>query len=322
MLREGVVYRGNSGLYEIKVIGDDQQYSARLKGTLKKQLIYSTSGSRPSRVTSARKRRTTDPIAIGDSVVFDDIDHLIQEVKPRHSELARSSPQTGEQHVLVANLDTVFVVFAAAEPKPDLWLMDRFLVLVEAVDLAAEIIINKCDLLSDLSETTARMDPYVKAGYRIHYLSVRQEIGIEELRATLSGKISAFAGPSGVGKSSILNRIKPGLKLKTGDVGEVTFKGRHTTTTAELIPLNDQSSWVADTPGLRQIDFWEIDTDDLEQCFPEFANFLDDCQYTNCTHRTEPGCKIIAEVASGRIDNRRYRSFLQMLGEKSGKTPQ
>ena len=317
MQREGIVYRGNSGLYEIRVTGESSVYTARLKGTLKKELVYSTSGSRPQRVTRARKRRSTDPIAIGDKVVFDDSEHLIQEIKPRHSELARSSPQTGEQHVLVANLDTVFVVFAAAEPKPDLWLLDRFLVLVEFAELKAEIVINKCDLLADLSETTTLLDPYVHAGYRIHYISARQSVGLDELKSALSGNISAFAGPSGVGKSSLLNRLKPGLKLKTGDVGEITFKGRHTTTSAELIPLDDQSSWVADTPGLRQVDFWDVDPDNLEYCFPEFQAFLDNCQYNNCSHRIERGCAIRDAVESGKIDDRRYRSFVQICGEKT-----
>jgi ribosome biogenesis GTPase len=316
MLLEGVVYRGNSGLYEIRVDGDETPYVARLKGTLKKELIYSTSGSRPLRVTQAKKRRATDPIAIGDTVKFDVDEHLIQEVLPRRSELARSSPQTGEQHVLVANLDTVFVVFAASEPKPDPWLLDRFLVLVESADLKAEIVINKCDLLTDLTSTYELMKPYADAGYRIHYISAKQVLGIDTLRNVLSKKISAFAGPSGVGKSSILNRLKPGLKLKTGDIGEITFKGRHTTTTAELIPLDTEQSWVADTPGLRQVDFWDVDADQLEFCFPEFKDFLDGCHYTNCSHKTEPGCLLRAEVDAGRVDSRRYKSFLQMRGEK------
>jgi len=317
MQREGIVYRGNSGLYDIRVSGESAVFSARLKGTLKKELIYSTSGSRPQRVTRARKRRATDPIAIGDTVVFDVDERLIQEIKPRHSELARSSPQTGEQHVLVANLDTVFVVFAAAEPKPDLWLLDRFLVLVESAELLAEIVINKCDLVPDLEETRILLEPYVLAGYRVHYLSARQSFGIDELRNALSTKISAFAGPSGVGKSSILNRLKPGLKLKTGDVGEITYKGRHTTTTAELIPLDENSSWVADTPGLRQVDFWDVDPENLEYCFPEFRDFLDNCQYNNCSHRIEQGCAIRSAVEDGKIDDRRYRSFVQMSSEKA-----
>jgi ribosome biogenesis GTPase len=317
MQREGVVYRGNSGLYEIRVSGDaSAAYTARLKGTLKKELIYSTSGSRPLRVTSTRKRRATDPIAIGDRVIFDPDEHLIVEVLPRHSELARSSPQSGEQHVLVANLDTVFVVFAAAEPKPDPWLLDRFLVLVEAADLTAEIVINKCDLVSDLSTTQSLLEPYQSAGYRVYYLSARQSVGIDELREALTGKISAFSGPSGVGKSSILNRIKPGLKLKTAEVGEITFKGRHTTTTGELIPLDDYSSWVADTPGLRQVDFWEFDKENLEHCFPEFRDYLSDCQYANCIHTNEPGCRLRDAVATGKVDDRRYRSFLQIRGDK------
>ena len=213
---------------------------------------------------------------------------------------------------MVANLDLVSVVFAAVNPHPDPWLLDRFLVLVEAAELRAQIIVNKCELLEDLNPLRLLFAPYIQAGYPIHFMSVRGGFGIEELRATLRGTISAFTGPSGVGKSTIVNALKPGLALKTGDVSEITFKGRHTTTAAELITMDNEGTWLADTPGLRQLDFWDIDKSEIMYCFPEFQPYLGTCQFADCYHHQEPGCAVRLASEMGEINERRYRSFLQM----------
>ena len=197
---------------------------------------------------------------------------------------------------------------------PIFWLLDRFLVAAEATELAAEIIVNKIDLCEDIDAMRAEFEIYERIGYRVHFTAARVGVGMPELLQALRGKISAFAGPSGVGKSSLLNTIQPGLKLKTGDVGLTTHKGRHTTTTAELIPLEDEiDTWVADTPGLRQVEFWEIDLEDLEYCFPELAPYRAECQFGNCTHQTEPGCAVRAAVRVGNISSRRYESYAQMM---------
>lgn len=313
---EGTVFKGTSGNYFVRVRGGADIYIVKLRGNLKKELEYTTSASRPRRVTRARKRRATDPVSVGDTVIIDPVSKVIEKVLARRSEFARTVPGGREQHVLVANLDTVFVTFAAANPLPNLWLLDRFLVASEAVELTPHIIVNKIDVAVDPERTRDEFAVYERVGYTVHYASAKAGEGVPELRAHLRGKISAFAGPSGVGKSSLLNAIEPGLRLKTGDVGEITHKGRHTTTTAELIPLRDEiDTWVADTPGLRQVDFWEVDKEDIELCFPEFEPLLGECQFNNCTHQSEPGCAIRAASRDGTVDRRRYESYVQMLKE-------
>jgi ribosome biogenesis GTPase len=311
---EGTVFKGTSGNYYVRVRGGEDVYIVKLRGNLKKELEYSTSSSRPRRVTHARKRRATDPVSVGDTVIINTSSKMIEQVLPRRSEFARTTPGGHEQHVLVANLDTVFVTFSAANPAPNFWLLDRFLVAAEAVELKPQIIVNKMDLSKDISLTKRDFEVYERIGYRVHYTSTKLRLGIAELLSDLRGKIAAFAGPSGVGKSSLLNTIQPGLKLKTSEVGEITHKGRHTTTTAELIPLRDEiDTWVADTPGLRQVDFWEVDREEIELCFPEFESLLGICQFNNCSHQTEPGCAIRTASREGKIDARRYDSYVQML---------
>ncbi|HEY3329443.1 MAG TPA: ribosome small subunit-dependent GTPase A [Capsulimonadaceae bacterium] len=311
---ECTVFKGTSGNYFVRELGGTETYCVKLRGTLKKDLEYSTSLSHARRVTRARKRRATDPVSVGDTVIIDPKTLQIEEVLPRRSEFARTTPGGHEQHVLVANLDTVFVTVAAANPYPNFWLLDRFLVAAESAELNAQIIINKVDLAEDIAATRKEAAVYERIGYPVHFTAARSGQGVDELMAALKGKISAFAGPSGVGKSSLLNAIEPGLRLKTGEVSEVTHLGRHTTTTAELIPLKyDVDTWVADTPGLRQVEFWEIESQNIEFCFPEFKEFFGQCQFSNCTHQTEPGCAIREASRTGQIDKRRYDSFIQMM---------
>jgi len=312
LLIEGTVFRTHSGNYYVQT-DTAGVLVCKLRGNLKKELIYSSSDSRPRRVELAQKRRSTDPLTVGDRVSVDPALAMIESVFPRTSELSRHSPSGRGQHTLVANLDQAFLTVAAAHPKPDVWLLDRFLVLAEAADIPPRIIVNKLDRLEDAdrAEVEAAIAVYEKIGYPVYWVSAKTGQGIDAVREAMHGRISAVAGPSGVGKSSLLNAVQPGLQLKTGDISETNLAGKHTTTTAELLPLSG-GGWVADTPGLRQVDFWEIEKSEVRYCFPEFAPYLDECKFADCRHHTELGCAVRAAVDAGEIDRRRYESYLGM----------
>jgi len=313
LLINGTVFRTHSGNYYVQTDGAAGVVVCKLRGNLKKELVYSTSISHARRVEQTSKRRTTDPLTVGDRVQLDSELAVIESVFPRTSSLSRHSPSGRGEHTLVANLDQAFLTVAAAHPKPDVWLLDRFLVLAEAADIPPRIIVNKLDRLADEDrpETEAAIGVYEKIGYPVYWVSARTGEGIDALRDAMLGRISAVAGPSGVGKSSLLNAVQPGLQLKTGDISVTNLAGRHTTTTAELLPL-DGGGWVADTPGLRQVDFWEIEKSEIRYCFPEFAPYLDECKFADCRHHTELGCAVRAAVDAEEIDRRRYESYLGM----------
>lgn len=287
-----------------------------LRGNLKKQFTYSTSGSQPRRVTHAKRLFTYDTVSIGDRVRFTQIDAeegIIEEVLPRQTRFARAGFR-GREQTLVTNLDQLVIVFACAEPNPDHWRLDRWLVAAEANGLEPLIVANKRDLVEDTA-FEERFAEYRRIGYRVLEVSAATGTGIEALRTALRGRVSAFTGPSGVGKSSLLNAMQPGLQLATGDIGAITFKGKHTTTVRELIPL-ESGGWVADTPGLRQLELLDIDRDELAECFIEFQPFLEaPCRFRDCRHEAEPGCNLKEATETGAVSPRRYESFLLLARE-------
>ncbi len=218
MKLRGRVYRGSSGNYWVQVPGHARDYVVRLRGTLKKELVYSQSGSNPRRVISARKRRLTDPVTVGDLVTFDTETKTIESVAERISELSRKSPSSREQHVLVANLSTLFCVVSAADPPPNLWILDKFIVVAENQELAVEIIVNKIDLASDNQDDAlhSQFAPYERIGYPVHYVSARQALGIDELKLRLTGIIAAVAGKLGRGKIKPAERRSARAKAQDG----------------------------------------------------------------------------------------------------------
>jgi ribosome biogenesis GTPase len=205
------------------------------------------------------------------------------------------------------------IVFAAAKPEPHLRMLDRFLVIAEGNALDARIVINKIDLV-DEAETREKFSDYMKAGYAMNFTSVKERIGLEKLHDALAGRTSVLSGPSGVGKSSLLNGMYPGLNLRVGEISESVNKGRHTTVGALMHPLPD-AGFVVDTPGLREVGMWGMPSEDLDSCFPEFRPFLDNCRFGDCTHIAEPDCGVRDAVASGLVSAVRYDSYVKLRGE-------
>lgn len=296
-MHEGVVLRASGGLYDVETA--DGVREAVLRGRLKLE------------------ERVGDRVVVGDRVQIEapaqpGAPWTIEEVEDRKSALVRRAPgKAPRPKVIVANVDRVVIVFAVARPEPHLRMLDRFLVLCESSALEPLIVINKVDLLDPPGEDE-RFMIYREIGYHVLHTSASTGAGIPELREALCQGISTLTGPSGVGKSSLLNRVQPGLELNVGAVSEALRKGRHTTVTAELIHL-DCGGYVADTPGLRELGLWEIDRDELDLYFPEFEEYLGRCKYGNsCTHTHEPGCAVAQAVEAGDVSPARYESYRRL----------
>ncbi len=310
----GVVIRASTGNYT--VYHEGHEVLCTLRGNLKKELVMTESASRAPRVIQAKRKRLTNPVAVGDTVWFHyTTSHqgVITEVEPRRSAVVRFIPRTKEVQVIVANIDLLLVVFSVLEPRLDPWQLDRFLVAAYANGLKPLIVANKCDLPIE-PQTEHHLQVYARSGYEVWRVSATRGDGIANLRERLRGQIAAVCGPSGVGKSSLLNALHPGLGLKVGQVGETTHKGRHTTTLAQLIRLGEDS-WIADTPGMRNFELWAVDAETIWQAFPEINPYLGECYFPDCQHDTEPDCAVKEAVEQGKVDRRRYESALLLAKE-------
>jgi ribosome biogenesis GTPase len=296
----GTILRAQSGFYEV-LADDGRTLTAQLRGLLKKE------------------RQATDLAVIGDRVrvaLQADGTGAIEHVEERRSKFSRRQPGprgTWKEDLLVANVDRVLVVFACADPMPHVRMLDRFLVVAEHNEVPATVVANKIDLVG-MDAAREVFDAYERIGYPVHYVSAREGIGVEELADDLAGRVSVVTGPSGVGKSTLLNAIQPGLRIETGDVSEAVHKGRHTTTAAELHRLSrGTGGFVADTPGLRELGLWQIPPNELAWCFPEFQPQLGSCAFNDCRHLAEPRCAVLAAVAAGDISAARHDSYRRLL---------
>jgi ribosome biogenesis GTPase len=189
-------------------------------------------------------------------------------------------------------------------------MLDRFLVIAEKQRLGAVVVINKVDLAS-LEETKKKFTVYLTLGYPVIFTSAKEKIGIEELRKAVQNKISAFTGPSGVGKSSLLNALQPGLGVAVNEIGAHTNKGKHTTVVRQMFPLTG-GGFVADLPGIRRLAPWDTQPEELDGYFPELRGLVAECQFNDCTHRSEPGCAVIRAVETGDVNPARYDSYLRL----------
>lgn len=311
---QGIVIRASAGNYTVFHKG--REVLCTLRGNLKKELVVTESASRAPRVIQAKRKRLTNPVAVGDTAWFHyTTPHqgVITEVEPRRSAVVRFIPRTKEVQVIVANIGLLLIVFSVLEPRLDPWQLDRFLVAAYANGLHPIIVVNKCDLPIE-PQTENHLQVYNRCGYEVIRVSATRGDNIECLRERLRGQIAAVCGPSGVGKSSILNALQPGLGLKVGQVSETTHKGRHTTTLAQLIRMGEES-WIADTPGMRNLELWAVDAQTVWEAFPEIRLYLGKCYFPDCQHDTEPDCAVKEAVEEGKIDRRRYESALSLAKE-------
>lgn len=263
------------------------------------------------------KRPDDDKIVAGDVVTLElhaQGPATIQERAPRRGVLARREVGAQRAQPLAANVDQVIVVVAAADPAPNPRLLDRLLVIAEANSLPPVIVVNKAELEPEGVQRLRQR--YAHAGYQVLATSAKTGEGVEALRELLRDRASVLTGPSGAGKSTLLNAIQPGFNLRTGEISAYWSTGRHTTTAAELLPL-DVGGYVVDTPGLREAGTWGIDPEELAACFPEFRPHLDRCRFDNCRHRSEPGCAVRAAAEAGTIDPDRLESYAKIYEEVS-----
>ena len=224
---------------------------------------------------------------------------MIEELYPRKNRLLRPC---------IANVDQVVIVQAVAAPALDRRLLERFLLVVEAEGLLPVIVINKTDLVADKTKIREELADYQKAGYRVCFVSVKDNTGLAELIKLLDQRINVLTGPSGVGKSSLINEIVSGARLKVGAISPRLQRGIHTTRHVELLPIKE-GGWVADTPGFTSLDIAQIAAEELSLLYPEFVRYLNQCKFRVCSHTHEPGCSVKNAVEQGEISQRRYQSY-------------
>jgi ribosome biogenesis GTPase len=240
---------------------------------------------------------------------------VVVAARARERSLLRRSPGSERPQVLAANVDQALVVLAAREPEPSPGLLDRFLAACHHADVEPVVVVNKVD--QGVEEVEAWLPVYRRLTYRVLLVSARTGRGLGEVKRSLGGRTTLICGPSGVGKSSLLNAAYPGFRLKVGSISDATGRGRHTTSRAELLPL-PAGGFVVDTPGLKEFGLWNLSAGDLEQAFPEVAARTGACRFVDCSHVHEPACAVRLAVESGEVAASRYRSWVALLAEAQG----
>ncbi|OGG50450.1 MAG: ribosome small subunit-dependent GTPase A [Candidatus Handelsmanbacteria bacterium RIFCSPLOWO2_12_FULL_64_10] len=315
-LQEGRVVQEHLGRYIVSA--GDRLVGCAISSKLRKALEYPTAdpSSLRQRVIAVRRIPSVSPVALGDLVAFEDTGAdkgMIYQVLNRRNRLSRrAAGRRPLEHTLIANLDLAILVFSIRQPDLHFWLemLDRFLAICEMEEIPPLICLNKIDLAEEAAWRSAA-SLYERIGYRTLPISAAHGTGVESVREAIREAVSVFLGPSGTGKTTLLNALQPGLGLQVGEVSRATGRGRHTTSHAELFPL-EEGGMVGDTPGLRELNLYNVDADQLHWLFPEMRPLIGSCRFRNCIHAQEPDCAIKAAVESGQIDRLRYQSYLRI----------
>ena len=306
-MKKGIVIKSTGSWYTVKT-EEGNLIESRIKGNL--------------RITGIR---STNPIAVGDHVeltekkednaISSQIIGLIHKIIPRTNYIIRKSPNLSkESHIIAANIDQAFLVVTIKFPVTTTTFIDRFLVSAEAYRIPCHLIFNKTDLYTEKQKVVMEdlIGIYEMAGYQCLKISATQNIGLDELKKMMQNKTNVFSGHSGVGKSTIINCIQPGINLKTGEISEAHFSGKHTTTNSEMYEF-DFGGYIIDTPGIKGFGVLEMEKEEISHYFPEMFRLLNECQYYNCTHTHEPNCAVKKSVEKGLIAESRYFSYLGLL---------
>jgi len=300
---QGTVIKSTGAWYRVQT-PDHKVYDCRIKGKFR-----------------LKGYKLTNPVAVGDEVLFEQEKGLetamIHKILPRQNYvLRRSTRQKHHQHLIACNLDQALLVVTLREPNVKLGFIDRFLLTTEAYSIPTYIILNKADLYDedDLEMYEGLKILYGRAGYQTRLVSAETGEGLEELKLLLKDKRSLFSGHSGVGKSSLINALAPGLGLRTSEISDYTQKGMHTTTFAELFSLPEGGA-IIDTPGIKELGFLNLEPQDVAHNFPEIFEASKNCKYNNCLHINEPHCAVKAGLETGEVHELRYQSYLSIMEE-------
>ncbi|MCT4624750.1 MAG: ribosome small subunit-dependent GTPase A [Schleiferiaceae bacterium] len=270
--------------------------------------------------------KSTNPVAVGDVVQFsmeNETNGLIEDIQDRKNYIIRRSVNLSKQvHIIASNIDQALLVVSLKSPPTPIGFIDRFLVSAEAYDIPTLIIFNKIDLLSeeDHQELEELERIYRKAGYSTLRTSAKQNLNIDKLQTAISSQTSLLSGHSGVGKSTLINLCEPGLELKTQEVSDFHSKGQHTTTFAEMYPLQN-GGFIIDTPGIKGFGLVDMDRAEIQDYFPDIFELKGQCKFHNCLHEKEPGCAVKKAVEEGELSESRYNNYINLINDDEDNSP-
>lgn len=295
---KGLVVKNTGSWYTVRT-DDGQLLDCKVKGNFRLKGI-----------------RTTNPVAVGDRVEVNEEGWIVN-IEDRRNYIIRKSINLSKQsHIIAANVDQAFLIVTVANPQTSTTFIDRFLASAEAYRVPVVLIFNKTDLLDEdtLRYQQAVVNLYETIGYECRQISAETGEGVDELHSMLDGKITLLSGNSGVGKSTLINRLVPGANLRTAEISDAHNTGMHTTTFSEMIELS--SGYLIDTPGIKGFGTFDMEPEEITSYFKDIFHFSKDCRFSNCTHTHEPGCAVLKAVEEHYIAESRYQSYLSMLDDK------